>query len=373
MEGVKQDTVLNGRMAEAGKTTIVLPAQYANYRGVGRLAIKECKSINLILNGEKLIAINEVRGYDNIEVTFDQSEENRFIDDITARQRQLLEKYQYVLSGLNEFQMKDQMYPALRQEQMGLENQYVALQKEIRNSPLYAGRLLEMLNCLTGTGSSLTQSTEDVRKEQQKYISDRLNFSDLYTSGFWQLMMDLWFDLNQTSDTLLLDNSRHLLDRVTDVPIRRELTQSIIRQFTKYAKDYLLPELGVEYLTMPINGQTAPEIQTGDRSFLPKNALVMFYETGCGLCHNELEALKQKYQLLVDNNVRVITIAADESKDVFEYTAEKLPWSDKFCDFKGFDGINFRNYGIAGTPTFILIDAEGIVRGRYAQLKEWLK
>ncbi|GHT76904.1 hypothetical protein AGMMS50262_16490 [Bacteroidia bacterium] len=176
MEGMKQDTVLNGRMAEAGKTVIVLPAQYANYRGVGRLAIKECKSINLILNGEELIVIKEVRGYDNIEVTFDKSEENRFIDDVTARQRQLLEKYQYVLSGLSEFQMKDQMYPALRQEQMGLENQYVALQKEIRNSPLYAGRLVEMLNCLTGTGSSLTQSAEDVRKEQQKYISDRLNF-----------------------------------------------------------------------------------------------------------------------------------------------------------------------------------------------------
>jgi hypothetical protein len=63
----------------------------------------------------------------------------------------------------------------------------------------------------------------------------------------------------------------------------------------------------------------------------------------------------------------------DKCKDVFEYTASGLPWSDKFCDFKGFDGENFRNYGIVGTPTFILTDDGGIVRGRYARLSEWLK
>jgi len=50
-----------------------------------------------------------------------------------------------------------------------------------------------------------------------------------------------------------------------------------------------------------------------------------------------------------------------------------LQWADKLCDYKGFDGDNFRNYGIVGTPTYILIDKERIIRGRYVQLRELIK
>ena len=124
---------------------------------------------------------------------------------------------------------------------------------------------------------------------------------------------------------------------------------------------------------MPLNGHLAPEIRIGEESFLPKNSLLIFYETGCGNCHNELEELKNKYSLLSGNQIRVISISADISEEVFEYTSSGFPWEDKICDFEGFDGMNFRNYGIVGTPTFILIDQDGIVRSRYAQLKELLK
>ena len=376
MQGTQQDTISTGSISEQGKAVIVLSGQYASYRGVGKLSIRECKSINMVLNGEAGIVVNELKDYKdyNIEVDFAQSPENRFVNETTARQRQLVEKYQFVEAGLNEFrQMTDPFYAGLIQERESLEKAYATLQTEISESPLYAARLVEILNCLTGTGSSLRTSQEAVRIEQQKFISEALNFEDLYTSSFWQMMMDLWYEINSVDDTLLLESSRKMLDRVSDIPIRRELTQSIIRQFSKYGKDYLLVELGTEYLTMPLNGQLAPEIQAGDTTFLPKKSLIMFYETGCGNCHYELEALKKKYSLLIDNDVRVISIAADTDRAVFEYTASSLPWADKFCDFRGFDGVNFANYGIVGTPTFILTDHEGIVRGRYARLSEWLK
>ncbi|MCL2649957.1 MAG: hypothetical protein FWD60_13320, partial [Candidatus Azobacteroides sp.] len=83
--------------------------------------------------------------------------------------------------------------------------------------------------------------------------------------------------------------------------------------------------------------------------------------------------LIEKYALLKDNHIRIFSIAADMDKDLFEYTAQKIPWQDNYCDFKGFDSVNFVNYGIFGTPTFILIDHEGIVRGRYARVSEIVK
>ena len=372
-QGAKQDTILTGKIAEQGKTIILLPEEYASYRGVGSLSIQNCKSLNMILNGEPKIVINEKRALDDFEVTFTQSKENGFMDEMIARQQQLIEKYRLVESGLNFWQMKDLFYVSLAQERKELERQYIAHQMGINQSPLYAARLIEILSCLTGTGTVFNQSQEAVRFAQQKFIAEKLDFDDLYTSGFWQLTMDFWGELNMENDSLLLSDSRKMLDRVSDIYIRRELTQSFIRLFSLYGKDYLLAELGTEYLTMPLNGQLAPEIHTRGTSFLSKNSLLVFYETGCGSCHNELEMLKNRYSLLADNQIRVISIAADTSQEVFEYTSSGFLWEDKFCDFEGFDGVNFRNYGIVGTPTFILIDENGIVRGRYAQLKELLK
>ena len=372
-KGAKQDTILTGKMEEQGKTIIILPEEYASYKGVGSLSVQNCKSLNMVLNGESKIVINEKRGFDDFEVTFEESRENSFMDKMIARQQQLIEKYRLVESGLKLWQMKDLFYVSLNQEKRDLERQYIAHQMEINQSSLYAARLIEILSSLTGTGNSLNQSQEAVRFVQQKFIAEKLDFDDLYTSGFWQLTMDFWHELNMEDDSLLLSDSRKMLDRVNDIYIRRELTQSLIRLFSQYGKDYLLAELGTEYLTMPLNGQLAPEIQIGETAFLPKNSLLVFYETGCGSCHNELDELKRKYSLLADNQIRVISISADISQEVFEYTSSDFLWKDKFCDFEGFDGVNFRNYGIVGTPTFILIDQEGIVRGRYAQLKELLK
>ena len=372
-QGAKQDTILTGKTAEQGKTIIVLPKEYASYKGVGSLSIQNCKSLNMVLNGESKIVINEKRGLDDFEVTFTQSKENGFMDEMIARQQQVIEKYRLVESGLSLWQMKDLFFVSLNQEKKDLERQYITHQMEINQSPLYAARLIEILSCLTGAGTVFNQSQDVVRFAQQKFIAKKLDFNDLYTSGFWQLTMDFWYELNMENDTQLLSDSRKMLDRVSDIYIRRELTQSFIRLFSQYGKDYLLAELGTEYLTMPLNGQLAPEIQIGETSFLPKNSLLVFYETGCGSCHNELEMLKNRYSLLADNQIRVISIAADTSEEVFEYTSSGFLWEDKICDFQGFDGVNFRNYGIVGTPTFVLIDQEGIVRGRYAQLKELLK
>jgi len=371
-QGAKQDTILTGKMAELGKTIIVLPESYASHRGVGSLSIQNRKSLNIVLNGESKIVINEKQGLDDFEITFGQSKENVFMDEMIARQQQLIGKYRLVESGLSLWQMKDLFYISLSQERNDLEKQYAAYLTEINQSPLYAARLIEILSCLTGTGGFFSQPQEVVRFAQQKFIAEKLDFNDLYTSGFWQLTMDFWYELNMEDDTQLLSSSRKMLNRVSDIYIRRELTQSFIRLFSKYGKDYLLAELGTEYLTMPLNGQSAPEIQIGDVSFLPQNSLLIFYETGCGSCHNELEMLKNRYSLLADNRIRVISIAADTSQEVFEYTSSGFPWEDKICDFEGFDGANFRNYGIVGTPTFVLIDKDGVVRGRYAQLKEFL-
>ncbi|GHT84367.1 hypothetical protein FACS18947_1710 [Bacteroidia bacterium] len=369
-KGAKQDTIATGKLGSGGKASITLPK---NYRGAGRFSIRGYGKIwNIVINGNEQVGVSEPDA-EEAETTFAGSPENSYLFNALARQNKIINEYVEVSSRAQNQSPSFVLAPP-EQRMQALDNEYKAFRKEINDSPLYAARIVEILNLLSGVGSSFTITEDNLLKEQREFVVRKVNFNDLYTSGFWQPAFEVWVQTS-VNDSLLLSDARHILNRCgNDIHIRREVTQAIIRMFSKYAKDNLLAELGTEYLTMPLNGQPAPKIVLTDgSSFQPKNSLILFYETGCGNCHNELEKLKGKYKLLMDNNIRVISIAADMDRDVFAETATGLPWTDKLCDFKGFDGDNFRNYGIVGTPTFILTDGEGIVRGRYAQLKELLK
>lgn len=374
LEGNRQDTIFRGALNSKGKATINLPE---NYRGVGRLSVKEYGKIwNIIINGNEDISIcpsqSPRRGEEESSAVY--SFENSFLSDALARQNKIIQDY-YQAANQQQSQAQSFVLALPEVRLSGLEADYKAFRKEIADSPLYAARMVEILNCLSGMGSSFHVSQEEVLEEQRSFIVNKADFNDLYTSGFWQPVLEAWVQITSVNDSLLLSDARHMIDRCgNDIPIRREVTQAIIRMFSKYAKDNLLAELGTEYLTMPLNGQLAPQIVLADgSSFLPKSSLIVFYETGCGNCHYELEALKGKYRLLLDNNIRVISIAADVGEEVHEETSATLPWTDKLCDYKGFEGKNFIDYGIVGTPTYILTDSEGIVRGRYAQLRELFK
>lgn len=370
-EGIRMDTITTGELDARGKALITLPK---DYRGTARLSIKEYGKIwNIVISGNENFTMSEPEIQETTSV-FENSPENNFLHSSFAKQNQIINDYH---QAENEPQETSSVFALPEQRMLSLENDYKSFREEINDSPLYAARLFEILGCLSGSGNSFNDSEEDILTGQREFITDKVNFNDLYTSGFWQLIFDLWYqatsEIGQGNDILLVNDSKKMLERCDNIPIRREVTQTIIRLFSKYGKDALLAQLGTQYLTMPLNGQLAPEVIANNTSFLPKSSLIVFYETGCGNCHYELENIKNKYKTLVDNNIKVISIAADTSKEVFDETSETFPWSDKIYDSKGFESTNFKNYGIVGTPTYILTDEEGIVRGRYAQLKELLK
>ena len=374
LQGSRVDTVATGTLNARGKATIDLSRKYASYRGVGRFTVEEYGRVwNIVISGNEKVSMSEP-DVEVAEPVFGGSKENSYLVNSLAKQTKLINEF--FAAGDSE-QPQSYVLASPEQRMQRLENEYKAFQKEVAASQLYAARVLEILNLLTGVGSSFGVSQEEVSREQQDFIVRKVDFKDLYTSGFWQPVFDLWYQLvsmeGQAGDNMLLAGGRNMLDRCSDMSTRRELMQTIIRLFSKYGKDSLLAELGTEFLSMPLDGQVAPEIVAGGKTFQPKNSLIIFHETDCGSCRNELENLKNKYELLTSNGIRVISIAADEDRGTFEEDASKFPWADKICDFKGFEGVNFSNYGIVGTPTYILVDADGIVRGRYVQLKELLK
>ncbi len=131
-------------------------------------------------------------------------------------------------------------------------------------------------------------------------------------------------------------------------------------------------------------GQPAPNL-VGAEYFLPKNEtgtraqniapqqapqrrLIIFYESGCNNCENEMRQLIGNYSILQERGYDVISISADNDQTVYECHSRDFPWPEKLCDFKGFEGENFKNYGVIGTPTIYVIDEKGIIKGKYARL-----
>ena len=83
-----------------------------------------------------------------------------------------------------------------------------------------------------------------------------------------------------------------------------------------------------------------------------------------------MSKLAEKYTELKKRGYEVVSISADNDKTMFDIYAAKLPWKDKYCDFEGFAGKDFRNYGVMGTPTFYVLDAKNIVQGRHARVED---
>ena len=370
-QGNLLDTVSVGRFDDKGKATFSLPEAYHSFRGVGKFTVTslDALNVNVILNGEDSIDIKEGDNY----VLTASSVENDYLMSTNNQMSQIMTEYNTAMSQVSQ----DASAFAVPQLKIyDLKAKYKQFWKGINDSPLYAARILELITSLAGIVQDFNTPSDSIVVQQHRYITNEVDFDDLYTSGFWQMALDTWRRSGRDNDSLLVADTRTMIDRTGDNRfLRRELTESLIRDFIRYGKDNLLVELGTDYLTIPINGIQAPEIVVGDSTFVPKRSLIMFYETGCGNCHNQLHQLKEKYNFLSSehNNIRVITISADMDKDVNEDTASSFPWKDNICNLKGFNDPNFRNYGVMGTPTLILTDDEGIVRGRYAQLSEFLK
>jgi peroxiredoxin len=103
------------------------------------------------------------------------------------------------------------------------------------------------------------------------------------------------------------------------------------------------------------------------------NSLLIFYDSGCDHCQNEIAAIKKHYSEFQSQGIRIISIAADKDSAEFTNYANTFPWKDKLCDYQGFNGKNFVKYSVLGTPTLFLIDKKRKIVGRYAQLEDVIK
>ena len=104
-----------------------------------------------------------------------------------------------------------------------------------------------------------------------------------------------------------------------------------------------------------------------------KYSLLLFYQSDCGHCETAIDELKNNYKDIVGRGIKIISIAGDLDPAVYTKTAASIPWAAKYRDAEGMNGVNFKNYGVIGTPTMYIIDSKGIILSKMATITEVLE
>ncbi|GHT73520.1 hypothetical protein AGMMS50262_04760 [Bacteroidia bacterium] len=372
VKGNQNDTILTGTLDKNGQAVLVVPKTTSGYAGTGVFRLTEGGGLDFILNQEKafLIRCTEAQPNDK-NIFYIGSQENNFLSKSYLSQEEVLGRYDVIRPALEVYGKNDSLYGVFEKEKWRLEASYNVLQNNLEESKLYAAFLRRIHNFLRGIPDRLGESGKDNAANSLDFITQKMNLNWLYTSNTWNHFWDEWLnrEMELKDDNRLFLDTKTILSRTPEGEIRNALLDRIYSLYTRYGKDSLLYELGMDQLI----GKPAPALQNGEKRLVPKKALVIFYESGCNNCENELLRLRGLYPLLKEKGYDVISIAADTSEEVFNRTASQFPWTAKQCDFQGFDGVNFRNYQVVGTPMLFVTDKEGKITGRYATVEELME
>ncbi|GHT68616.1 hypothetical protein AGMMS50239_34060 [Bacteroidia bacterium] len=364
LKGDKQDTVYYGSLDKYGKSTFVLPLTHKDFVGIARWSLPDGGGLEIVLNKEKNFIIHCTEAHPNDDnIVYINTPENEFMYGQYLQQANVINKAIACQSVLQQYRAQDAVYRFIDVEKQRLEEQFAEIQTGIRQSPLYAARIREFSDYLTHTGSRLNLTEKEIEMECRNFVLTKMDFVQLYYSGFWNDIINRYIASVSGNDSLLVADSRKMLARTSNKLIKEELLHKLILLYNKYGKENLLENLGVEDLVS--RGRPAPMLTLTNKHIRPVSSLIIFYESGCNNCENALIQLRGNYPMLKEKGVEVISIAADRDEDTFRRNADLFPWADKYCDFKGFDGENFKNYGIVGTPTIFVVDKEGVIIGKY--------
>ncbi|PWB21858.1 peroxiredoxin family protein [Flavobacterium sp. HTF] len=386
-KGDKKDTIATGTLDAKGKTALELPKEKKGYAGMSHLLVRDGGTADFIVNKENLTIYSTEEQFTPESIKFKDSPENEFLNERLKTNNALLGKVIMLEYAFSIYKKEDAFYPALEKEKEIINEQLRIKKSNKDQSKLYAAKVTDIYDFLLGAGGSVNQPLEEKAKEANLFVKEKLDIEALYTSGYWAPVIDSWMQLQQNiikDDKILLEDTKQILSRIKDGNVYAAFAEKIILLYTKMGKDDLVNSLTAyvsksdllvkpdknlrTVLSGPSIGAAAPALQISKgKKWINKKTVLFFYESGCNNCENEIHQLIGNYQIIKEKGYEVISVAADITNEAGEHSHD-FPWAEQLCDYKGFAGPNFQNYGIIGTPMFFVIDNKGKITGRFARL-----
>jgi hypothetical protein len=389
--GNKRDTLATGTLNDAGRVKLTLPGSHRNYRGMTQWMLAKGGGLSMIVAGGEDFSVSCAEAQPSQEnIIYKNTSENNYLNSRYHRQQDILGKIDAMRMATEVYKKDTDLLSIFNTELQKQQRAYDLLQSETASNPLYAARFAGIVDLTRGLPQSLPSVHAENEQQMKDFIVNLLNMEDLYTSGHWEGVIEQWmswyvYDKGKHLSQLVPD-AKQLLSRTKPDEVYAALAEKIIASCEKQnwhdqeieLAFYLLNENRIRqpagkieslYTLLKIRkGEKAPNLTQGA---LPgKKTILAFYDSGCGNCTVQMSKLAEQYPGLKKKGYEVVSIAADNDRVMFENYAARLPWKDRYCDFEGFAGRDFRNYGVMGTPTFYVIDGQGMIQGRYARVED---
>lgn len=388
-QGISTDTLYNGVLDKDGAASFAVPAAYAGYTGMATVRVEDT-NLDFIVSskGENLTVSCGERYIHGGNTVFEGSPENEYLQRQFIAQMNRLQKINYLTGLVRLYSPGNEFGTAVQQEKDKLEREQTAFTVEIDRNPLYAARFIQLYNFLHGEIATLDYADSTRMAAVRGYVRDSLDINSLYTSGLWFETINgllALYDTGMPFHSEYINDMSVLLSKATPGRVYNTLADNLISicesmswgQLEEQLAYTLInqgrigePEGKVKMLMTMFKlakGSEAPALTSGKR---PANALLVFYESGCGNCEDEMMSLRRHYPAIRQKGYEVVSISADVDESIYKNTSGSFPWKSRICELKGFSGEDFGNYGIIGTPTFFVIDKDGKVQGRYARLQD---
>jgi peroxiredoxin len=132
------------------------------------------------------------------------------------------------------------------------------------------------------------------------------------------------------------------------------------------------------YLSIPHSGDPAPSFVASDlngadvslEALRGKPVILNFFATWCGYCRDEMPSLVNLYERKKDAGLFVLAVSEDESP-AGPVKAFMQGFGADFSVVMDEGGSIADKYGAFGLPVSVLIDRDGVIRGRFDGSVDW--
>lgn len=387
--GEGKDTIATGTLDGQGRAKLVLPDRMSGVHGMTQWQLTGGGGLDMIFAGGENFSVSCPEAQPSEKtIVYSGTRENVYLNGRYHRQQDILGRIDAMRMAAEAYKDNSELLPIFNTELRNQEQAYKLLQEETAANPLYAARFAQVVDVTRGLPPVLTPGREEIAGLLKDFVLDRLDMEVLYTSGHWaevlEQLMD-WYSYKEENRLAFIPDMIRLVNRASSDEVYVALCEKVIvfcekkgwhDQEIEFAF-FLLNDNRIKepegkiaslYTLLKIRkGSKAPALSQGK---LPEGkTLLLFYESGCGHCENEIRQLIGNYSLIREKGYEVVSVSADRDPQVYKNLSETFPWTGKYCNFGGFDGADFKNFGVIGTPAFYMIN-DGIVQGRYARLED---
>ena len=379
----------------SGKYTVVLPN--TGYRGMAYLYIPEKGGGEFMLAEPHLKITCPEEQFHGGMLEFPQSPENTFMRYIFERQGYLSARQEWLQNGEYFVGNKDEADFDVLYNKMVKDNEAAIKQLEdtLAHSTFYTARFIDWIHYMQRLYAAVQRLDAAQQIKLKEEMETQMDINALYHAG------NLWTDVHTYYPGLFVDTNDDLaqeayatsilttMERLKEPELTAFLSTALTaceRTNRQKAQEVMLREFVMRYPMLPVSdsklrrmlgavginkGNPAPEIE-GLQKPITQPVILIFFDSDCDHCRHEVNYLIEHYKEFSEKGYRIISVAADTHQNNYQFFSATFPWNkeDRLCDFKGFQGENFKNYGLIGTPVIFTIDGNGVITGKYAQAKE---